>query len=336
MRLFEPIIQRRRPAILALALAGLVWASPLRADLGGRLTVVAHALAARSGMGREPLALGALQPGDGRSSQRLGQALEGALRRALDADRRLILRPASANPEGADMVLDGVYRSRAAGLSLTLSLHRADGGPDRWTRTLWIPNQDLPAVDEGAAIQAGGDGEPLASGDEGLLVPTLPARARRVGRPFHWDLSVAYQAFFPLNSTFQGVVGQRLDGLSWGMSFQDIFLADFSSWHVDLNGPGSLQALDYYGMDLGLVAPWHLGPLTLYAGPGARIAVIEATDSQLDAGSLGFGNNGFLAVAGVKLKAGPVGLDLRYNYDLASSYTGYHTVRLGAFYEFGD
>jgi hypothetical protein len=30
-----------------------------------------------------------------------------------------------------------------------------------------------------------------------------------------------------------------------------------------------------------------------------------------------------------------VGLDARYTYDLASSYTGYHTMRLGGFYEFG-
>ena len=51
--------------------------------------------------------------------------------------------------------------------------------------------------------------------------------------------------------------------------------------------------------------------------------------------TVNFGDHTRTILAGIKAKVDHVGLDLRYNYDLASSYTGYHAVRLGAFYEFG-
>jgi hypothetical protein len=334
----------RSPWAAALLLGALALGAPLRADLGGRLTVAAHALAARPKLARQPLALGSLRAVDGQAYAPGEQALLDALRRALLDSPGLTLRPEGAVASGSDLVLDGDYQAGDGGLSLTLRLHPAAGGDRVWSRTLWIPDADLPAGDAAApavpappaAGAASADPEPMAS-DDGMVVPSLRAgqRARRPHRPFHLDLSAAYQAFMPLNSSFQAVAGSRQDGVSLGLSIQDWFLADLVAWHRDLNGPGTLQALDYYGVDLAVVAPLHLGPITLYAGPGGRFGSIEVSDSAVDSGSTGFGNNGFVAVGGVKARAGSVGLDLRYSYDLASTYTGYHTIRLGAFYEFG-
>jgi hypothetical protein len=356
-----------RPWAAALVLAGLSLAAPLRADLGARLNVAAHALAAKTAVAGQPIAIGALQVVGGQAYAAGEQALIEALRQALIETKGLTIRPEGAKPEGADLVLDGQYRAQGQGVSLSLHLHPAAGGADAWARTVWIPDADLPAGEDAGAGSApvtvpappdpqaaaddrepmaaagAGDREPMAAtaAGDGMVVPTLPSSEvprRRVGRPhrpFHMDLSAGYEAFFPVNSTFKGVVGDHLDGVSLGLNIQDVFLADLATWHADVNGPGTLQALDYYGLDLAVVAPWHLGPVTLYAGPGGRFGSIELSDSAMPNGSVGYGNNGFLGVAGVKVKAGSVGLDLRYSYDLVSSYTGYHAVRLGAFYEFG-
>ena len=50
---------------------------------------------------------------------------------------------------------------------------------------------------------------------------------------------------------------------------------------------------------------------------------------------MNFGSNALDVVAGLKLRKGDAGLDLRYTGDVVSSYTGFHTVTLGAFYAFG-
>jgi hypothetical protein len=170
------------------------------------------------------------------------------------------------------------------------------------------------------------------------VVPMHPRRERRRLQPFNFDLAIGYKAFFPINSTFQGVVGTRLDGLDLGMSFDDSLLVDFNFWSQNVSGLGTATSLDYAGTDIAWVYPLDLGKaFTFYGGPGGRFGSIEVNDPALDHGDgVSFGNNGLTAVAGAKVHVGDAGLDLRYTYDILSSYTGYHTVSLGAFYAFGQ
>ena len=124
--------------------------------------------------------------------------------------------------------------------------------------------------------------------------------------------------------------------MSLGVDIGDVFLWDLDFWNQDVSTLGSAQSLDYNGTDFALVYPFHLGEhFTLYVGPGGRFGEISVNDPALWNGGVGFGNNALEAVAGLKFRADDVGLDLRYSGDLVSSYTGYNTLRLGAFYEFG-
>jgi hypothetical protein len=154
---------------------------------------------------------------------------------------------------------------------------------------------------------------------------------------------VAYKAFLPTNGSFQRVAGKLQNALSLGLNIDDVFLWDVDFWDEGVSGLGTAQNLDYAGMDVALVWPFHLGPFTLYAGPGGRFGEISVYDPTALGGdyysdgsnTVGFGNNALEAVAGAKFTMGNVGLDLRYSGDLVESYTGFNTLRLGAFYEFG-
>jgi len=308
------------------ALSGLALAcclgAPLRADLDGRLGVLAGALVSSGALHGRSVAVvdGNPDPQDG-----LGQAMAGGLRRSLEGAAVAV--PAETeSPTSKTLVLTLNAAPQADGASVRAEL-RASGDPDvLWSRNAWIPSEDLPA---GSLAGPPPDGD-----DSGVdVVPRAIGRPRRP--PLQWDLSAGYKAFLPLNSTFRSVAGDRLDGLSLGASFQDIVLVDLDAWHADLSGQGTLQSLDYAGVAVAVVAPLRLGPFTLYAGPGGRFGSIQLNDSTLADGSVAFGNNGFEGVAGVKARAGSLGLDLRYGYDFAASYTGYHTLRLGAYYAFG-
>jgi len=187
-------------------------------------------------------------------------------------------------------------------------------------------------------------GAPRSAGDDGgdQVIPTLPGSGRVRYREHEntFDISLGYKAFMPTNSTFKQVVGDRLDGISLGLAFDDVLLVDFDFWSQDVNNVGTVQSLDYAGTSFALVYPFHFGKdraFTLYLGPGGRFGSIAVNDpSTLTGDGVVFGNNAFEGVAGFKWKIDHVGLDLRYTYDFAYQYTGYHTARLGAFYEFGN
>jgi hypothetical protein len=303
---------------------GLLAAGNLRADLAGRLGVVASSLASSGAAAGHPLALVCSGSAGGDPADPLGRSLADGLRQAL-ADTAVSLLPATAT--AGDWVLAVAYQPEAAGVAMRAELHGEAGASALWTRRIEIPAEDLPP-----GTLAGQAAQAPDTGFDTIPQPPADGRARK---PFHWNLSAAYKAFLPLNSTFQSVAGRRLDGLSLGASFTDVVLVDIDAWHADLSGQGTLQSLDYGGLALAVVAPLHLGPVTLYAGPGGRFGSITLNDSSIPDGAVSFGNNGAEAVAGVKAQAGRYGLDLRYAYDFASTYTGYHTLRLGAYYDFG-
>ncbi|MGH7441167.1 MAG: hypothetical protein ACREKE_00685, partial [bacterium] len=198
----------------------------------------------------------------------------------------------------------------------------------------------------GEASGAPGDTIPYAGpgtvgpGGGGDTIPTLPYGAgyTSFGGGGNFGLNVGYKAFFPTNSSFRKAAGSAMNAISFGLSFDDIFLADADFWQQNVNNLGTAQTLEYAGTDLAVVAPFHFldRHLCAYVGPGGRFGEITVNDPALDEEGVGFGNNALEAVAGIKWKADNAGLDLRYTYDLAYSYTGYNTLRLGAFYEFGN
>jgi hypothetical protein len=311
---------RTLAAMASLALAALT-PRPLRADLDGRLAVLANALSASGAAAGHAVALTAVD-GDG---DPLGQALISGLRLALSGTAVALL-PESATSSAQDLRLELASQPLDNGLAVKATLRSSQDPAPLWVRNIQIPAEDLPP----GTLAGPGAEAPDAAFD---VVPQAPDRPS--GRRLRWDLSAAYKAFLPWNSTFRGVAGTRLDGISLGASFQDMVLLDVDAWHADLSGQGTLQSLDYAGVALALVAPWRLGPVTLYAGPGGRFGSIAVNDSSVPEGSVSFGNNAFEGVAGVKAAYQDLGLDLRYGYDFAASYTGYHTLRLGAYYAFG-
>ena len=318
-----------RAPFLGLALA-CVWSGNLHADLEGRLGVLANALAASGAAAGRPVALLSSGPDGSAPNDPLALSLVSGMRRALSATAVAAIQ-AEGNSGTADaLVLVLHYQAVDSGLDLHAELHAAADPAVLWSRRALIPRDDLPAGSlPGPALDDG------TAGQEDLQAIPGPPRDAPMRRPLHWDLSLAYKAFLPLNSSFRAVAGGRLDGLSLGVSFCDIFLADLDAYHADLSGQGSLQSLDYEGVDLAVVAPLHLGPATLYAGPGGRFGSIYLNDSSLPQGSVSFGNNAFMAVAGVKAAYRNLGLDFRYGYDFTASYTGYHSLRLGGYYAFG-
>jgi hypothetical protein len=319
---------RNLPAALlkpiGLAMVCLV-AGTLHADLGGRLGVLANALAASDAVKGQLVSVTCVGGEGGGSQDPLGPTLLDGMRQALTA-ASVPVAPEGSSPSAQGLTLELSVHPLQDGVALKAVLRGASDPAELWSRSARIPSEDLPGVTPGDEAPEGPD----TGFDVVPLGPDRPARRR-----FHWDLSAAYKAFLPWNSTFRSVAGSRLDGLSLGASFQDVLLVDVDAWHANLNGQGTLQSLDYAGVALALVAPLHWGGVTLYAGPGGRFGSINLNDATLPAGSVSFGNNAFEGVAGLKASYGRLGLDLRYGYDFAASYTGYHTVRLGAYYAFG-
>jgi hypothetical protein len=151
-----------------------------------------------------------------------------------------------------------------------------------------------------------------------------------------FELGLAYKLFYPINSSFQENVGM-IGGYSGGLGFKDIVLLDVDYWTKAPSQVSNIDNLAYLGSDLSLVYPLRFGEgFLLYLGTGGRFGWIMVNSPLIPAGAqVTFGNNGWMAVAGAKLKFGSLGLDLRYTYDLWASYSGYHTLCLGGFYEFG-
>jgi hypothetical protein len=331
---------------LGLLALGLALCQPAWADMQAKLNVVGSALA-RSGQSISSLAVaGFTDAGSGDAA--LAQALEDGLRKAVSRTKKLKVLPASADPSKAAALLTGTYSAQDGGLAVHVLLQDASGTPLGFTRDLVLASEDLQAAGlslPAASAPAAAEQEPLLAKPalvdpyySGQAIPTLSPRApRRPGRPFHVDVSAGYKAFFPTNSTFAPWIGGRADGASMGLSFNDWVLVDVDYWHANINGMGTVDGLDYFGTDLAITYPMRFGPLTFYLGPGGRFADLQVHDTAVndDSDQASFGNNALTAVVGAKLRYDMVGLDLRYAYDLVSSYTGYHTVRLGGFLEFG-
>jgi hypothetical protein len=322
----------------SLLLATLALAYPAWADMQAKLNVVGSALA-HSGQSFTSLAVAGFTDANG-SNADLAQALENGLRQAVSrAKIKGRVLPASADPSKAKALLTGTYSEQDGQLAVHVLLQDASGSQMGFTRDLVLTSEDLEAAGLGLPVSSPvAEQEPLVAKPALMdpyyrqTVPTLPQR-----RPFHVDVSMGYKAFYPTNSTFGPWIGGRADGTSFGMSFNDWVLLDFDYWHANIQGLGSVDGLDYFGTALAVTYPLRLGPLTLYAGPGGRFGDLQVHDNAVnyDGDQASFGNNAFTAVAGAKLRYGFVGLDLRYSYDLVSSYTGYHTLRLGGFLEFG-
>jgi len=330
---------------LGLLALGLALCQPAWADMQAKLNVVGSALA-RSGQSISSLAVaGFTDAGSGDAA--LAKALEDGLRKAVRRPGKFKVLAASADPSKAGALLTGTYSAEDGGLAVHVLLQDASGAKLPFTRDLVLTSDDLQAaglsLPEASATLS--EQEPLLAKPalvdpyyNSQAIPTLAPRAPRgPGRPFHVDVSAGYKAFFPTNSTFAPWVGGRADGASLGLSFNDWVLVDADYWHANISGLGTVDGLDYFGTALAITYPLRLGPLTLYLGPGGRFADVQVHDTAIsnDGDQASFGNNAFTAVAGAKLRYERVGLDLRYTYDLVSSYTGYHTVRLGGFLEFG-
>ncbi len=323
-----------------LLLATLTLAYPAWADMQAKLNVVGSALA-HSGRSFKSLAVAGFTEASTGDNPALAKALEDGLRQAVArANKNWKVLPASADPSKAKALLTGTYSAQDGQLAVHVLLQDAGGTKLGFTRDLFLSGDDLQAAGLSLPASAGLNVEPVLAQPArvnpyyGQTVPTLPPRPRR---PFHVDVSAGYKAFYPTNSSFGPWVGGRADGASFGMSFNDWVLLDFDYWHANIQGLGSVDGLDYFGTALAVTYPLRLGPLTLYAGPGGRFGDLQVHDTAVryDDDQASFGNNAFTAVAGAKLRYGFVGVDLRYTYDLVSSYTGYHTLRLGGFLEFG-
>ncbi len=331
---------------LACAATLLCAAGTLKADVQARLNVVAHALAAAKHIQVQQLAVAGFA--DNASGQRppFADALEADLRTALGQVKKWKVVAADGDTSTADALLTGAFQRNGDEVDVHIELQAQPEGTVLWQRNTVLDGADVSVTDLPAApapaaepAQSGPGYEGNGPGSEDQTIPTLPYRHQHYGYDdYHVDMSVAYKAFFPTNSSFKSVTGDTINGLSLGFDFNDVFLWDFDFWSVNnIQGVGTANELDYAGMNLALVYPFRLGDgLTLYLGPGGRFGDIEVDDPGYNGdNSAGFGNNALDAVAGAKWTHDYVGLDLRYSYDLVSSYTGYHTLRLGAFYEFG-
>jgi TolB-like protein len=329
---------------LACAMALLCAAQTLRADVQARLNVVAHALAAAKHIQVQQLAVAGFTDSAGGQRPPFADQLEADLRHALGQVKKWKVVAADGDTSTADALLTGAFQRNGDEVDVHVELQAQPEGTVLWQRDTILDGvdvsvADLPAAPAAAPGPAAGEQAYAAQGSEEQTIPTLPYARRRYGYDdYHVDMSIAYKAFFPTNSTFKGVTGDTINGMSLGFDFDDVFLWDFDFWSVNnIQGVGTANELDYAGMNLALVYPFRLGDgLTLYLGPGGRFGDIEVDDPGFNGNnSAGFGNNALDAVAGAKWTYDYVGLDLRYSYDLVSSYTGYHTLRLGAFYEFG-
>jgi hypothetical protein len=327
---------------------GLALAPRLEADVQGRLNVVANALASATDIQVQILAVAGFTDGAG---QRPPFAAE------LEADLRQALGPysgqwkvlgADEKTSKADGLLTGTFQRSGADILVHVELLAEPDGAILWQRNAILDASDVsdadlplaPAVETADADDEGqaGDTVPETGGApaEDQVVPApswRPERHDYYGGCF--DLSVAYQAFLPTNSRFENVAGGVQNALSFGLSINDVFLADMAFWQQNVSNLGTATSLSYAGTDVALVYPFHLGDnFTLYVGPGGRFGEISVQDPALTQYT-DFGNNALTAVAGAKFVADHVGLDLRYSGDLVYSYMAYNTIRLGAFYEFG-
>ncbi len=330
---------------LCLSLPGLAGAD-MRSGLDKALRAMDHAV----GPAFQKIAVGGLvERTSGLPSPLCGKVEQG-LRSGLRRSTSRQALEAGQDPSQADALLTGDYLRQGDKVSLRLVL--LDPKDTKiWQGDCVLPASDFTAADfqtqalvptapspDLATQQAAEEGQviPKMPGSDGQQVPSYGAYYGGFLPFFHVDMSLGYKSFFPINSSFQSALGGQVGGLTLGLSFNDILLVDFDAWGKDVSGLGDLQSLIYTGTDFSLVYPLRLGNhFILYAGPGGRFGSLEADDSVAPAGSVVYGNNGFMAVAGAKVKDHGLGLDLRYTYDMSYSYTGYHTLTLGAFYEFG-
>ena len=330
-----PVKPLKIPLKFMAVCGGLLLSTCLRADVQSSVNVLASALASSESLQAEQLAIGNFSERGSGQAGPFSQALKNALRKALGRSDRFTLLKDSEGAAGADAVLGGSYALEGGKIHVEAELHDAKDDALLWSRGADIDAAGLD-TSEFSSPELASQAAPPLDGPEHEVVPRFPPRPPRKHHPFRLDLGMGYKAFFPVNSSFQSSVGTRLDAFSLGLSLNDIFLVDADIWSKDVSGLGSVQSVDYLGLNTAVVFPWHLGEaLTLYAGPGLRFGSVGVNDPSNSSGGAAFGNNGLVAVAGLKAKAGRIGLDLRYSYDLLSSYTGYSTARLGAFYEFG-
>jgi hypothetical protein len=333
-------------AAFACAFSAAVHLAALPQD---RFNVLASALASSDSVRVEKMAVSGFAEGASGQSGPLAGFLEEGLREALRQRGAWTVLDASQDSAAADALLTGTYSREGQWVRVHAVLLSLPERTVLWSRNMALEQTELDpgllkdpgpwvsGVEESLEPEDGGDGMDEANGPAPQVVPSLPRRIRRHARhPFHYDLNIAYKAFFPTNSSLQRLAGTRMDGLSLGMSFNDVVQLDADFWSQGISGLGSVQSLDYAGSSLGLTYPLRFGHwLCLYLGPGGRFGSVVVNDTQLDYGSVSFGNNALVGMAGAKFTMDSVGLDLRYTYDLVSSYTGYHTARLGFFYEFG-
>lgn len=332
--------------VVGLALPGLTRAD-LQPSLDKALRTMDHAL----GPSFQKIAVGGIVDEESGNRSPACQKLEDGLRLGIARSTNRAALSADQDPEGADALLSGTIQRQDGQVDLHLVL------TDQKSTLLWKGDCGLAASDfspgdfqpEQAIPKA-----PAGGGEGGQVIPKMPQGEggsyygyapvyATYGGPTWWpangltmDVSIGYKSFFPINTDFQSAVGGQISGLTLGLSFNDILLLDFDAYNQDVTHAGNLQSVAYTGSDISLVYPFHLGRhFVAYLGPGGRFGELEADDGIAPPGSIVYGNNGFMAVAGVKAKAEWVGLDLRYTYDMSYSYTGYHTLTLGAFYEFG-
>jgi hypothetical protein len=336
-------IMRHNKAFIIVSVAtALLGSRPLWADIQGRLNVIADALAGAASVQAERLAVAGFVERPSGLRPPFSHTLEEGLRKSLTQANHWKVLADGVDPAGADALLTGTFMLEGDRIMVHSELRSNADGTVLWSRNTTLDAVGIdkkefePPQEEGGVPNAPALAEVPAPQDQ--VVPMHPRRVWRSMQPFGFDLSIGYKAFFPTNSSFKGIVGSRLDGLDLGMTFDDSFLLDFNFWSQNVSGLGTATSLDYAGTDIAWVYPFDLGKaFTFYVGPGGRFGSIAVNDPALDhGGGVSFGNNGFTAVAGAKLRLGAAGLDLRYTYDILSSYTGYHTVSLGAFYAFGQ
>jgi hypothetical protein len=331
----------------ALAL-GLALAPRLEADVQARVNVVAHALVSAADIQVQSLAVAGFTDASGQRPP-FAAELEADLREALGAyNSPWTLLGADDKTSKADGLLTGTFQRSGDEILVHVELLAEPAGTMLWQRNAIldgadVADADLPLAPEVEAADAdggteAGDTVPMAGGasEEDQVVPTTWRPQRDYERGC-FDLSVAYQAFLPTNGHFESVAGKAQNGVSLGLSINDIFLWDMAFWQQNVSDLGTATGLTYVGTDLAFVYPFHLGDnFTFYLGPGGRFGDISVQDPALSGGSgVDFGSNALTGVAGIKFVADHVGLDLRYSGDIVSSYMNYNTLRLGAFYEFG-